>query len=475
MNEKKNPLTILLSLISICLFSFNLFSQETTSWYGELNMSSTTLPITLKIEEKADTTIILMGSPSQTNQMFSVTKQRFTQDSILFSMKSLNVVFKGKYNSTKDTIFASFKQGLLQENLIMVKTKELFETKRPQEPQPPYPYIEQELSFKVEGVNYDFKGTLTLPSIQGTYPCVILVTGSGLQNRDEELMNHKPFKVIADYLTRNNIAVFRYDDRGWNGDITDSTINNATTLDYAVDAQAAFDMIKTHPNINPKQIGMLGHSEGGVITSIAASKNPNISFVILLASTGQKGIDVLLQQNEVILKNIKMPKHAVKMQLSALKQIYKYIEKDYTSDEIEKRMNLWFDKELSKLNAGQRKESPFATAMERTKFINQLSSNWMQCFLKLNPYDYLTKVNQPTFALNGTNDVQVLQEYNLPQIEKALKKAKNKNYKTYKAIGHNHLFQQCTTGMIDEYSKIEQTISPIILEQIKEFIKSTTK
>jgi pimeloyl-ACP methyl ester carboxylesterase len=288
-------------------------------------------------------------------------------------------------------------------------------------------------------------------------------------------MNHKPFKVIADYLTRNNIAVFRYDDRGWNGDITDSTINNATTLDYAVDAQAAFDMIKTHPNINPKHIGMLGHSEGGVITSIAASKNPNISFVILLASTGQKGIDVLLQQNEVILKNIKMPKHAVKMQLSALKQMYKYIVKDYTSDEIEKRMNLWFEKELSKLNAEQRKESPFSTAMERTKFINQLSSNWMRTFLKLNPSDYLTKVKQPTFALNGTNDVQVLQEYNLPQIEKALKKAKNKNYKTYKAIAHNHLFQQCTTGMIDEYSKIEQTISPIILEQIKEFIKSTTK
>ena len=155
--------------------------------------------------------------------------------------------------------------------------------------------------------------------------------------------------------------------------------------------------------------------------------------------------------------------------------MYKYIEKDYTSDEIEKRMNLWFDKELSKLNAGQRKESPFYPAMERTKFINQLSSNWMRTFLKLNPSDYLTKVKQPTFALNGTNDVQVLQEYNLPQIEKALKKAKNKNYKTYKAIEHNHLFQQCTTGMIDEYSKIEQTISPIILEQIKEFIKSTTK
>lgn len=475
MNEKRNCFKILFSLILFCLVSLNLFSQETTSWYGELNVSATTLPITLMIEEKPDTTIIFMGSPSQTKQMFSVTKQRITKDSILFTMKSLNIVFRGRYNETKDTIFASFKQGLLQENLIMAKTKELFETKRPQEPQPPYPYIEQELSFKVKGVNYDFHGTLNLPSAKGTYPCVILVTGSGLQNRDEELMNHKPFKVIADYLTRNNIAVFRYDDRGWNGDITDTTITNATTLDFVKDAQATFDMIKTHPNINPKQIGMLGHSEGGIITSIAASENPDISFIILLASTGQKGIDVLLQQNEIILKNIKMPKHAINMQLSALKQTYKYIDKDYSNEVIEQKMNVWFEKELSKLNENQRKESPFAIPMERKKFINDLSSNWMRCFLKLNPYDYLTKVKQPAFALNGTQDVQVLYQYNLPKIEKALKKANNKNYKTYKAINHNHLFQQCSTGMIDEYSKIEQTISPIILEQIKDFIKNTTK
>lgn len=466
---------ILNILLINLLISLNLFAQETTSWYGELKLPTTSLPITLKIEEKKDTTIILMGSPSQTNEMFSVTRQRLTQDSILFTIKTHSIVFRGRYNSTRDTIFSTFKQGFLQEELVLIKTKELFETRRPQEPKPPYPYIEEELGFKVEGVNYDFNGTLTLPSKEGRYPCVILITGSGLQNRDEELMNHKPFKVIADYLSRKGIAVYRYDDRGWNGDITDSVIVNSTTLDFAIDAQAAFEMLRNHPNIDPTKIGMLGHSEGGVIASIATSKNKDIDFLILLASTGQKGIDVLIQQNEVILRNIKMPEHAVNMQVSALKQIYKYIEKDYSDEKITKRMNKWFEKELSKLTQEQRKESQFLIPMERTKFINQLSSNWMRNFLKINPYDYLIKVQQPTLALNGTHDVQVLYQHNLPPIEKALKKAKNKNYIIYKAIGHNHLFQQSTTGMIDEYSKIEKTISPIILEQIEEFIRNTTR
>lgn len=473
MNMKKN-INVLLVLI-LCLFSIKSFSQETTSWYGELSLPNASLPITLKIENAADTTIILMGSPSQTKEMFSVTKQKLTQDSILFTIKDLNIVFKGRYNDTKDTIFSSFKQGFLQKELVLVKTKELYETKRPQEPQPPYPYIEEELSFRVEGVNYEFNGTLTLPNKEGVFPCVILISGSGTQNRDEEIMGHKPFKVIADYLTRNNIAVFRYDDRGWKGDITDSTIINATTLDYAADAKAALDMLLTHPNLNPKQIGVLGHSEGGAIASILSANNPKVSFVVLLASPAQKGIDVLLQQNEVILKNIDMPKYAVDMQLDALKQIYNLFKKGYSNKEVEERMNAWFEKKLSKLKPEERKESQFVFPMERRKFITQLSSPWMRCFLELNPYDYMKSITQPLFALNGTHDVQVLYQYNMPQIEKALKKANNKNHKIYKAVGYNHLFQQCTTGMIDEYSKIEQTISPIILEEIKEFIKANTK
>ncbi|MFA7132616.1 MAG: hypothetical protein WC108_04890, partial [Bacteroidales bacterium] len=192
---KKIRVFILVIVSLVSLMGENIQAQ-TTNWYGELKISIQLLPITLKIEQKPDTTIILMGSPSQTKEMFGVTKQRLIDDSIVFSIKSMGVVFKGKYNETKDTIFASFKQGFLTENLILAKTEKIFEVNRPQEPNPPYPYIEQEMSFNVKGVNYDFKGTLTLPSKDKTYPCVILVTGSGLENRDEEVFGHKPFKVL---------------------------------------------------------------------------------------------------------------------------------------------------------------------------------------------------------------------------------------------------------------------------------------
>jgi hypothetical protein len=138
-------------------------------------------------------------------------------------------------------------------------------------------------------------------------------------------------------------------------------------------------------------------------------------------------------------------------------------------------MNKWFDKELNKLEESQRKEIQFSSQVVRKQFVGSLTSNWMRVFLKLDPADYLEKVHQPVFAINGTNDIQVLYQYNLPAIEKALKKAKNNNYKIYTAVGMNHLFQESTTGMIDEYSTIEQTISPVILSQTRDFIKEQTK
>lgn len=466
---------IILSIsITLCLLQLNIQAQ-TTNWYGELKISTQLLPITLKIEQNPDSTIILMGSPSQTKEMFGVTKQRLMDDSIVFSIKKMGVIFRGKYNETKDTIKGTFKQGLMSQDLSFGKTKNIYELNRPQEPKPPYPYIEEEVSFNVKGVNYDFKGTLTLPSKDKTYPCVILITGSGLENRDEEVFGHKPFKVLADYLTRHGIAVFRYDDRGWGSDSKDSTIINATTLDYAIDAQAAIDLISKHPNIDNNNIGMLGHSEGGAIVSICASKNKDLKYIILFAGQGMKGIDVLLQQNKAYFEKANAPQHAIDFQLSTIKEIYRLIEKNQDNEIIEKKMNKWFDKELKKLDESQRKEIQFSNQDVRKQFVKSLTSNWMRTFLMLDPAYYLKQVHQPVLAMNGTKDIQVLYQYNLPAIEKALKKAKNNNYKIYTAVGMNHLFQESTTGMIDEYSKIEQTISPIILSQIRDFIKDYTR
>lgn len=456
----------------LVLFSVSAFAQ-TTNWYGEIKVQGAVLPITLNIEKKADTTIILMGSPAQTKEMFSVTKQRIEGDSIIFSIKNMSIVYRGKLNKSKDEIVGVFKQGLLLTDLTFKKLQEKFEYKRPQEPKPPFSYVEQELSFTTPGVDYDFKGTLTLPSKEGKYPCVILITGSGLQNRDEEVFGHKPFKVIADYLTKNGIAVFRYDDRGWGS--KNAELFNATSLDYVKDAQSAFNMLKSNPNIDSKKIGMLGHSEGGLIAPICASQNKDIAFVILLAGPGVSGYDVLMQQNKEIMQKAKASKFQINSQLDALSKINVLIRSNVSSSELETKMNTYFDSIISKLSEKKKKDYQYTSPAARTQFISQINLPWMRTFFVLDPQDYLPKLSQPVLALNGDKDIQVISKYNLPAIKKAMKIAKNNNFEYFEAKGMNHLFQECKEGTIDEYQTIEQTISPIILEKLKTFIQKYSK
>lgn len=469
----KLRLVTFLSVFCI-FFSIEGYSQNTNSNYflGNINVAGQSLPISLTIEENKDTTIILMGSPQQTKQLFPVTKQRLEKDSIVFSIKPMGVVFRGKYNESKDTIVANFRQGIVSTTLILSKQENEYISLRPQTPNKPYPYIEEEVSFKVEGVNYTFNGTLTLPKKEGKFPCVILISGSGMQDRNEEIMNHEPFLVIADYLTRNGIAVFRYDDRGYGEDYPDSTIYNATTMDFSLDAYKAFQTIKNHPNIDTTRIGLLGHSEGGLVASILASQHKDIKFVVLFAAPGENGLNVLLEQNKRMLTQMNIPNYGIDFQLSMLKKAGKLIKKNVSDNEFENKMNAYFDKELNKIEKSKWKNIPNSSYSQRGILINQLKSRWMRTFFFTDPYNYIKKIKQPVLALNGTKDVQVDAKYNLPRIEKALKKAKNKNYEIVYADGLNHLFQECKTGAIDEYANIEQTISPKILEKISNFILS---
>lgn len=331
------------------------------------------------------------------------------------------VVFKGKYLG-EDSVCGIFKQNGAELPLCLKRGKNKMVINRPQTPKD-INYVCEELSFRVKDVDYEFKGTLTYPKKGKNFPCVILVSGSGLQDRNEEIMQHKPFEVIADYLTRNGIAVFRYDDRGWG--TQDMELLNATTLNFADDAEAAFQLLKSHKKIDPKRIGFAGHSEGGVIAPIVASRNKDVAFVIMLAGTGVDGESVLIEQNKAILGKMGASQEEIQTQINSLKD---------------------------------RDNNP------------ALQVPWLKCFLDLDPRDYLSKLNMPVLALNGDKDVQVIASQNLPEIEKALKKAGNKKYKTVLLPNLNHLFQECETGLPDEYFSIEQTISPKVLELMRDFI-----
>ena len=412
-----------LIILAFLAFSTIVSAQQSNYYEGNLEFKGQKLPLTLEVTMDKDT-IAMLGSPAQTKELIPATKIVLRNDSLMFSVKQLKATFKGKINETKDSVFGNFKQMFVEIPLCLVKKeKPEIIINRPQKPPANPTYIQEEITFRTQGVDYDFKGTLTYPKKEGKYPLMIMISGSGLQNRDEEIMQHRPFAVIADYMANNGIAVFRYDDRGFGSE--DTALFNATTLDYAIDVESALNAVKNHPNIDTDKIGLVGHSEGGLIAPIVASRNSDVDFLILLAGPGVNGMEVLVEQTKAILKVNGYSKKEIEEQLKALK-----------------------NGEL----AGH-------------------SHPWMKCFLDLEPAEYLKKVKQPILVLNGTKDLQVLYKQNLPAIKKALKEGGNKSYKIHKLKGLNHLFQECKTGSPNEYFQIEQTISPKVLKLMKDFVK----
>ena len=412
-----------LIILAFLAFSTIVSAQQSNYYEGNLEFKGQKLPLTLEVSISKDT-IAMLGSPAQTKELIPATKIVLRNDSLMFSVKELKASFKGKINATKDTICGNFKQLFVEIPLCLVKKeKPEITINRPQNPPANPSYVQEEISFRTEGVNYDFKGTLTYPKKEGKYPLIIMISGSGMQNRDEEIMQHRPFAVIADYMANNGIAVFRYDDRGFGS--KDTMLFNATTLDYAIDVESAINAVKNHPNIDKNKIGLAGHSEGGLIAPIVASRNSEVDFLILLAGPGVNGMEVLVEQTKAILKV-----------------------NGYSTKEIEEQLKALKNGDL----AGH-------------------SHPWMKCFLELEPSVYLEKVKQPVLVLNGTKDLQVLYKQNLPAIKKALKEGGNKSYKIHKLKGLNHLFQECKTGSPNEYFQIEQTISPKVLKLMKDFVK----
>lgn len=412
-----------LIVLAFLAFSTIVSAQQTDYYEGNLEFKGQKLPLTLEVTMDKDT-IAMLGSPAQTKELIPATKIVLRNDSLMFSVKKLKATYKGKINQTKDTIYGTFKQMFLELPLCLVKKeKPEIIINRPQNPPANPSYIQEEISFRTEGVDYEFKGTLTYPSKEGKYPLMIMISGSGIQNRDEEIMLHKPFAVIADYMANNGIAVFRYDDRGFGSE--NAALFNATTFDYAIDVESALNAVKNHPNIDTDKIGLVGHSEGGLIAPIVASRNSDVDFLILLAGPGVKGIDVLIEQNKAIYKANKIPNEELEKQIETLK----------------------------------------------SRKFEGAEQAWMSCFLDLDPAEYLKQVKQPVLVLNGTKDLQVLYKQNLPAIKKALKEGGNKSFKIHKLKGLNHLFQKCKTGSPNEYFQIEQTISPKVLKLMKDFVK----
>lgn len=465
---------IALMIITLQL-GFSGFTQNSIAgdWNGLLEVQGTKLRLAFHIQKEGETLTATMDSPDQGAFDIPVQEIQFDDPVLSIKMSNLGLTYTGKVNAKFDQIEGNFQQAGL--NMPLKLQREAIEkpiVNRPQNPTEPYPYYTEEVTFDNAGADLQLAGTLSLPAKEGTYPVVILISGSGPQDRNEELLGHKPFLVLADHLTRQGIGVLRFDDRGVGSSTGDFA--TATSKDFATDVLAGVEYLKTRPEVKKDQIGLIGHSEGGLIAPMVAVQSKDVAYMVLLAGPGVPGADILLLQQRLIAEAGGESEAVIKTSEKLLLAVMDELEKSEDIEKSREELRGIYKEELNKLPAKDQEKMGDLDA-----FIDQqlkaLTSPWFRYFLQYDPKESLENVQCPVLALNGEKDLQVDPGQNLPPIEAALKKAGNQQYQIKELEGLNHLFQTSKTGSPSEYATIEETFAPSALEEVSKWIKEVVK
>ena len=441
------------------------------NWLGELEAGGVKLRIVLKIQKSANGYAAKFDSLDQGASDLPIDSIVLDGNRLSFSAAKLDINYEGTLNEAGDEISGTFKQGTNTIPLVFKRVAAVPKLNRPQEPKKPYPYDEEEVSYRHEKDNIKIAGTLTVPRGGGPYPAVLLITGSGSQDRNETITGHRPFLVLADHLTRNGIAVLRVDDRGVGG--TDMGSLSATSENFAEDVLAGVGFLKQRKEIDPKMIGLIGHSEGGMIAPMAAARSKDVSFIVLLAGPGQRGEDIIYTQTELIYKaqgtHIDTTRHAIGL----AKRINSIVKTETDAKRIEQKINeeiAAYDRTLGDLQ--KKLFEPAAGAIKASMPMYQ--TPWYRYFITFDPLPVLKNVKVPVLALNGELDLQVAAKENLDLIGAGLKAGGNEDV-TLKAFPKlNHLFQGSQTGLPSEYGQIEETMSPEVLKTVSDWILRRT-
>lgn len=456
-------------MIAACMACTATTRTVTGRWTGKLQVSGVELTLVLRIQEGEDGKLsALMDSPDQGANDIPC-------DSVVYSAPHLKVFISSigaRYEATLDgeTLRGQFMQGGLSLPLVLTPSAEEDRSAlRPQEPKKPYPYQVEEVRF-VNPISGDtLAGTLTMPTTPGPHRAVVMISGSGAQDRDETIMNHRPFLVWADALTRLGIAVLRYDDRGVGASTGD--FSQATTTDFSRDAEAAVDYLRSRKEIDNRRIGLIGHSEGGIIAPMVATRRPDdVSFIVLLAASGVRGDSILLLQNKMISRRSHTPDSIREATVQLNRSLFALLVPPTTDEEALRQS-------LAEVLRGAFFDGPLAPPMPHEQVelaINQememLTAPWMRDFLRYDPAPMLSRVQCPVLAVQGSEDLQVPAAANLPIVEKALTLHGNKAVTVKEFPGLNHMLQHCQTCLPDEYGEIRETVSPEVLQFVGEWI-----
>lgn len=461
MTKSKRLLFVLALSVGLTGFAGSTAPQNIEGlWLGTLSLPGTSLRIVFNISRKADSTLTAtLDSPDQGAKGIPTDDVTFKGDSLHVGVKTIMGAYDGKKQDS--TITGQWTQAGRSFALDLKRTLTAPELPRPQMPKKPYPYLEEDVTFFNPKGGDTLAGTLTKPQTGGSFTAVILITGSGPQDRDESLFGHKPFLVLSDYLTRQGIAVLRVDDRGFGKSTGKFAL--ATTEDFATDVEAAIAYLKTRKEVNPKKIGLIGHSEGALIADMLAARSKDVAFVVAISGPGVTGEEIIYRQGDLISKVQGMNEADIERSHTARQQMFAVVKEEKDSMAAATRLRAL----LKPANA----PGDSSGAMIDMQ-IKQLLSPWMRSFLIYDPRSDLRKIKAPYLAIFGEKDLQVPPDQSAPEVEKALKTAGNKHLQVKILPGLNHLMQTATTGSPGEYLKIEETFSPDALKIIGDWISA---
>lgn len=455
---------ITLSLLMLCGLAFSLSGQDIAGkWYGTLKIGSTELRLIFDITPTEGGYTSLMDSPDQGAKGIPITSTTYADGKLKLSANNLGIIYEAALQ--QDNLEGTFSQSGTSIPLKM--GREEIKARRPQTPPKPFPYKSEDVCFDNAKAGITLAGTLTIPHGKGKFPAVVLISGSGAQNRDEELFEHKPFLVLADYLTRNGIAVLRYDDRGVGESGGD--YHTCSMYDFADDALSAARYLASRPEIDRKKIGMAGHSEGGAIVYILAGGEgkKDIAFIVSMAGPAVKGSLLLDEQQRLILKALGFPQEYYLKNKEIFEATIAVAEK-YPAEYILANIDSIAE---SIIPATMPKDE--ATKNMFIAGLRQASSKEILSIYQFDPDKYISAVTCPILAVGGTLDLQVPPSMSLDIVKEKALSAKSTTVKKYDNL--NHLFQHTETGLPTEYATIEETISPEVISDIAAWILSVTK
>ncbi len=444
------------------------FGQDPTGvWEGNLELDGDKILIRFNITSDQNILESTMDIPDQKAQGLVMLSTRSREDSVFIDASNIGMVFQGKLSG--DEMLGSLKQSGVERPLNMKRTaNKVVVNRRMQEPVPPYSYASEDIFFENASAEIKLGGTLTIPNGEGPFPAAVLISGSGAQDRNSSLMGHRPFLVLADHLTKQGIAVLRFDDRGYAK--SGGVHIMATSEDFASDASAAMDYLLTRKEIDSDQIGFIGHSEGGMIAPMIHAERPDVAYLVLLAGTAIPSRDILLGQVQQVGREQGASKKSLRLQDKVYSIFYDAIIEHQDAPakimEVMQPVSEKHFKQFRKLGITEAEDaSEFSRSFSQTAYLP-----WFRFFVAHDPSMNLKKISIPTLGLFGQKDTQVLSSENASTMKKALEEAPCEDFEIFTFPGHNHMFQHAKTGSVGEYEEIEETFSIEVMEKISQRI-----